>query len=55
MMACKHIAYLCFLAPEIAAFMLMDLHYQDARSRLSGMNANSTPFILFINHKMIYK
>ncbi|KAG2661640.1 hypothetical protein PVAP13_1KG208716 [Panicum virgatum] len=30
-----------------AAFMWTDLHYQDARSRLSGRTTNSTPFIFF--------
>jgi hypothetical protein len=29
---------------QTAAFMWTDLHYQDARSRLSGMTASSTPF-----------
>lgn len=33
---------------QIAAFMWTDLHYQDARSRLSGMTASSTHFLFYI-------
>jgi hypothetical protein len=29
---------------QTTAFMWIDLHYQDARSQLSGMTASSTPF-----------